>query len=198
VICGDWGLLARLACERCLALAVARTLAAQPADPRLLRVLAPREATGASRILRHLDGTEAELRRRPPSGPFLAHHRSTWLDRGEVVAWLRSMGISRAELSNVGQGLAVSRYAGWSWSLHVPWVLVSAMRGCPGEGERLRISARCPETACAPTAVAWRCGGLPAELVRRDNAIYYRWIALPPGLERMGVDRLVRYAGEEG
>ncbi len=191
VVCGDWGLLSRLAREGGLALAVARTLAAQPADPRLLRMLPPARQADPGRRIRHLDGTEARLRRRPPSPELLAHHRSTWLDRDEVVAWLRSLGVSRAELSNVGQGLAVGRRPGWSWSLHLPWVLVSAMRGCPDPGERIRLSASCPPGACRPSPVAWRCAGLPVELVRRDNALYYQWTALPADLGAMSIDRLV-------
>jgi len=181
VVCGDWGLLSWLSAHGHPAIAVGRLLAAQPTDPRHARLLADAPTT-PGRWVQHLDGTLARLRRRPPSPALLAHLRSTWLDRPEVVAWLLSLGVRRGELSAVAQGVEIGRYDGWSWSLHVDDVLVTIQRRCDECAEPVRPCESAPQ----PWALGlWRWG----------NGWYYR----AEGGAVAGVDRVVRRgAGRAG
>jgi len=193
VVCGDLGLLARLAGEGGPTLVAGRLLAVQPADPRLLRLVAPLDAGRRPRRVRHVDGTLAALTRALPSARHVAHLRGTWLDRPDAIAWFRSLGVTRGEVSNVGQGLATVGGEGWSYSLHVPWVIVSVLRACPRSRERVRLASPCAREGCTPTEAAWRHEGFPVELRRRDNALVYEWPSVPDDLPALSIDRIVRH-----
>jgi hypothetical protein len=193
VVCGDLGLLARLAREGGLALSAGRVLAVQPADPRLLRLVAPLDARRVRRSVRHVDGTLATLTHALPSPSHVAHLQGTWLDRPDAIAWFRSLGVTRGEVSNVGQGLATVGGEGWSYSLHVPWVIVSVLRACPSSGERVRLAGPCAREGCTPTEAAWYHEGFPVELRRRDNALVYEWPSVPDDLPTRSIDRIVRH-----
>jgi hypothetical protein len=110
------------------------------------------------------------------------------LDRPEIIGWLMGKGVRRLELNNVPQGLELQGYPGWSFSLHLPEVLLSVMRPCPGEGEDFRSKAVCPRGDGAP--VSWDCHQLPASLIRRDNGLYYQNAIEPPNMSNT-VDRIV-------
>ena len=188
VVCSDWGLLDVLAEEKAVTPVVGRLLAARPADPRLMRMF----EGGQERTLTHLDGTECRLKYQPPSEALARHYRGCWLDRPELISWFLSRGVRRAEIDNTGQGIELAQNPGWSWSLHAPEVLVAVMRHCPGAGEDFSAAAACPSNRCASPAVPWSVPGYPVALQRRQNALYYQWPHLPPNLQALPIDRIVR------
>lgn len=191
VLCSDWGVLASV-CRRGLGTPViGRLLAAQPADPRLRRVLGAPGPRGPERRVRHLDGTDCRLTRTPPPDAVIAHYRGVWTDRPRVVSFFQAMGVRRCEVSDVAQGLELTERPDWSYSLHVSDVPVSVMRHCPGQREDLTAPPPCRECPKEPVEVEWRSPALPAGLFRRDNALYYRRPDGPASPIPSAVDRVV-------
>lgn len=204
VVASDWGLLRELSLQKLATPAVGRLLTAQHTDPRIVRVVGPRPGVPVDRAVHprearataprqavHLDGTLCDVEWRSPSPALVDHYRSCWIDRPDVLALLQDWRIRRCELSNTPQGIAFSRVPGWSCSLHVPEVLVTVMRRCPGPGENLDGPAPCATCTADREEVPWSCDTLPVPFFRRDNALYYRWDRWPRGLADLPIDRLV-------
>ena len=190
VVCSDWGLLDVLAREKAATPVVGRLLAARPADPRLMRMF----AGGRERTLTHLDGTLCQLKYRPPGAELARLYRGCWLDRPELISWFMSRGVRRAEIDNTGHGIELAGFPGWSYSLHVPEVLVAVMRRCPGVGEDFSAPAACPSSRCVAPAVEWKMPGSPAALKRKQNALFYERPDLPDNFESLPIDRIVQRA----
>ncbi len=191
VVCNDWGVMEYTARNGLGTPVIGRLLAAQAADPRIVRMLCPIVEGQPSLFVTHSDGTRCRLLRRAPSREMAAHFRSCWLDRPEILSYLSKYGIRRVELSNVAQGIELSRCADWSYTLHMPEVLVSVFRQCPGKGEDFNRLRRCGEQTCSGDEIPWHLDGLPADLFRRDNALYYRCYERPGNLATLPVDRIV-------
>lgn len=191
VVCSDWGMLDLLASRQTGTPIVGRLLAAQSTDPRIMRIMSPPASATARRRVRHLDGTLCELQYDPPSPDLALHYRSCWLDKPSVLAFLMGCGVHRAEISNPGQGVELIRRPGWSYSLHVPDVLVAVMRNCPAGGEDFDHAAPCRSGGCGLTEITWRLDGLSVDVIRRGNGLYYRWPQLPPNLALLPIDRIV-------
>jgi len=191
VVCNDWGVMEYTARNGLGTPVIGRLLAAQAADPRIARMLCPIVDGQPPLFVTHSDGTRCRLLRRAPSREMASHLRSCWLDRPEILSYLSKYGIRRVELSNTAQGIELSRIADWSYSLHVPEVLVSVFRQCPGKGENFNRLRRCGEQTCKGDEKPWHLASLPADLFRRDNALYYRCRKLPANLAALPVDRIV-------
>jgi hypothetical protein len=194
VVCNDWGLVHHLATHRLAIPILGRLLTSQLGDPRIMRLLAENPA---SRPVHHLDGTLCELRRRPATPESTRHLKSCWLDRESVVSFFTDLGVHRAEISNVSQGLILSNYPGWVYSLHVPEVLITVFRNCPDRNEDFSKPAPCvnfrqADLCCTDDRVAWECSGIPLICFRRANALYYNWPELPDQLASLPIDRIVR------
>jgi hypothetical protein len=190
VVCSDWGVLERVAALGGVAPVLGRVLAFQCGDPRAVRLTDARPDDALPRRVTHLDGTECQVRRRSASAALVEHLRRTWVDRPRVKALLESVGVRRAEVSYPLQGLTLTLTEGRSWSVHVPWALLSVMRRCPSEGEEFSVPRDCPSGACCPEPVTWSVDIIPEPVVRRGNALYVR-SALPPGHVVPEVDRVV-------
>ena len=191
VVCNDWGLLSALGNVRGLSPVAGRLLSGQRTDPRLRRAL-DWNAGLAQRTVRHLDGSHCVVRHRPPSPQLRSHYRSCPLDRTSIIEFLGSRGVCRCELSNVAHGLDLNSTPGWSYSLHVPEVLLAVMRGCPGEGEDFSTRRGCCPGNCDTNVVPWRTGAFPVDLFRRGNALYYHHSTPPKNLAALPIDRIVR------
>lgn len=190
VVCSDWGLLHYLSGKRNCKAVLGRVLVGQSTDPRIIRILAPR--TQASRRLRHLDGTECLLKYKEPSPALSSHYRGCSIDKLSVIDFLNSLGVQRCELNNVGQGLDLSKApVGWFYSLHVPEVLVTIVRKCPGAGEDFNVAASCRPPQCGRQKVEWRLSSPSIELFRRSNALYYSQSILPENISSLGINRIV-------
>ena len=192
VVCSDWGLLHVLTEHKLTTPVIGRVLTARPSDPRLLRMLNCKGHSGKIRTLIHLDGRRCRLRFQPPTEAQALQYRSCWIDKPAVISWLMARGICRAEVDNTGQGIELATVPGWSYSLHVPEVLVAVMRSCPGAGEDFAAGPACPSARCAQSPVAWSIAGFPAVLWRHQNALYYNWTRPPHELDSLPVDRIVR------
>lgn len=193
VVCSDWGLVHELSRERTASVVLGRLLTAQITDPRILRLMAQSPPGQTSRPIRHLDGTPCTLNPEPPSFGLQRHYRSCWVDRPQAITLLAQYGIGRCELSNAAQGIELA-FSGMRYSLHIPAVLVTVMRTCPGRGEDFNQPSQdcpCTGTPAASRMVTWSHATLPVNLFRRDNALYYHWSARPPNLGRLPVDRIV-------
>jgi hypothetical protein len=198
VVCSDWGLVHELSRERTVTLVLGRLLTAQVTDPRIPRLLEQSPSERTPREIRHMDGTRCALKPAFASDSLRQHYRSCWVDKPEAIALLGRYGIGRCELSNAAQGLALA-FSGLRYTLHMPEVLVTVMRTCPGRGEDFnRPPAACPCTGdpAAGRPVAWSHATLPVALFRRDNALYYHWPAIPDDLHRLPVDRIVAGSGD--
>lgn len=181
IVCSDWGLLRWVAREHMGVPVAGRLLAGQIPDPRIARVLDAGRARPV-RELEHVDGMRCELRYRAPSAELARHLRASWWERPSMVAFAVRLGVRRAEINQLPQGLAMAAEPGWHYSLHLPEVLVALMRQCAGG---------CPAGGCGKVEEEWeaRCGGM--KLVRRGNGLYYRGVGGVGELEGMGVDRVV-------
>ena len=191
VVCSDWGLLYYLASRKLGTPVIGRLLAAQATDPRIMRMVDGRSAVERPRVIRHLDGTACQLRRRCPSTSLTRHYRGCWLDKPRVLSFLSSLGIGRCELNNPGQGIELASSPCWCYSLHVPDVIVSVLQQCPGPEEDFLHTTCCNTNSCMQAAVRWQCDGYPSDLFRRGNAIFYRWPHLPLNLTALPIDRIV-------
>jgi hypothetical protein len=191
VVCSDWGLLWHLADLRVATPVVGRLLAAQHVDPRVARMLANTGDSRPAREVVHLDGTRCELRKRSVPPALRAHYCSCWIDRPEVVAFLVGLGARRCELNNTPQGISLTRQDGWSYSLHLPEILLSVMHRCPNAGAREADIDGCRCGDPASEGAPWVCPGYPLPLVRRSNALFYHWDEMPPNLGSLPIDRIV-------
>ncbi len=192
VICSDWGLVHHLARHRLAEPVVGRLLVAQITDPCIGRFVDQHPSSQAARQVRHLDGTDCRLQAKLASDPLRSHYRSCWTDKPEALALLSHCGVRRCEISNVLQGIELTSQSGLRYSLHLPEVLVTLMRRCPGHGEDFARRAPCPcEGGDAGSTVRWLHAALPVELYRRDNALYYHWPTCPANLCDLPVDRIV-------
>ncbi len=192
VVCSDWGLLHCLGRHGLATPVLGRLLTAQITDPRIIRIMDPRHAVQPEKTIRHMDGTICILRSEPASAALQSHYRSCWVDKPEAIALLSRCGIGRCELSNAAQGIELD-FAGLRYTLHVPDVLVTVMRLCPGDGEDFNKSPQCPCPDVPPGsgAVKWSHPTLAFDLFRRDNALYYQRTAYPDNLHTLPVDRIV-------
>lgn len=191
VVCSDWGLLNYL-CEHGLGEPViGRLLAGQQTDPRIRRILAPGVNEARDRIITHRDGTRCVLRYRAPSASLRRHYQSCALDKPDVRTFFSASGIQRGEINNLAQGLWLDPQTSWQFSLHVPNVLISVMRYCPGDDEDCEQVSRCVPGACRSQPVCWQHPGLTVPVFRRDNALYYVCPHLPQNLAELPIDRLV-------
>lgn len=197
VVCSDWGLLYALHCHCQVTVVMGRLLTAQVTDPRLVRLVTGCCPVPPPKTIHHMDGTICVLKSRPPTARLRTHYQGCWVDKANAVALLSRYGIQRCELSNTAQGIALA-FSDLRYTLHLPYVLVSVMRTCPGENEDFNVRAQCP---CDPQtagtrAIPWSHPTLPFELLRRDNALYYKWPELPDNLDTLPVDRIVYLAGD--
>jgi hypothetical protein len=193
VVCSDWGLLHELGRYPGATIVLGRLLTAQVTDPRMLRILEHPHPGRALRQIAHVDGTRCALKARRASSGLQRHYRSCWVDKPQAIALLAQHGISRCELSNAAQGLELA-FPGVRYTLHIPEVLVTVMRFCPGQGEDFNQKPRrcpCAGHPASGQAVPWFHATLPVELFRRDNALYYNWPAHPANLHGLPVDRIV-------
>lgn len=191
VICSDWGLLYYLSRHKIGTPVVGRLLAGQISDPRILRIVDDNH-TPEPRKIRHVNGHHCVLKRKMPSNALKQHYKSCSIDKHETISFLTDSGIHRCELNNVAQGIELN-LSGYTYSLHVPEVLVSVMRRCPGDGENLNQEAVCPCPGInSNQKIVWWCHhDLPVDLFRHDNALYYQWPELPANLDRLPIDRIV-------
>jgi hypothetical protein len=187
VVCSDWGLLHVLASEKTAVPVLGRLLVARPADPRLARMFHP----AAGREVTHLDGTACRLEYRAPTAEAAHHYRGSRLDDPDLIAWLATLGVRRAEVDHTPHGLELHPAPGFAYSLHTPEVLLAAMRRCPGTGEDLSARHACPPGECATNPVPWIAPGFPVPLTRRQNALYYASPGLPENLAALPIDRIV-------
>lgn len=191
VICSDWGLLRHLSVTGAAKPVIGRALAAQATDPRIARMLSPSTTQEPARRVRHIDGSACILKHRPPPESLAQHLRATWLNKPSVTGFLTGLGVSRCEVSNTAQGLLLQPVPGLSYSLHVSDVLVAIMQRCPGQGEDFNASPACPRPGCLTDQIEWGLSGLPMQVFRRGNALYYRCRGLPANLADLPIDRLV-------
>lgn len=188
VVCSDWGLLYDLRRHQLATPVVGRLLVAQITDPRIIRMTESGFSAAPEKQIRHMDGTPCILKTKTLSSLLQRHYRSCWTDKPDAIAFLSHLGIDRCELSNAAQGIELT-FPGLCYTLHVPEVLVTVMRNCPGDGENFNTKSHCP--CKADKAVRWSNKNLPFDLFRRDNALYYNWAAYPDNLDSLPVDRIV-------
>lgn len=193
VVCSDWGLLDLLGRHQVGTPIVGRLLTAQSTDPRIIRILTPPAATAARRRVRHLDGTICELQYAPPPPGLALHYRSCWLDKPPVIDFLMGCGVHRAEISNPSHGIELTGLPGLSYSLHMPEILVAIMRYCPASGEDFNHTALCQSNNCDRTETIWHLDGVPVQIFRRGNGLYYRQPQLPANLASLPIDRIVHH-----
>ena len=192
VVCSDWGLIYALGNHCTVTTVLGRVLTAQVTDPRLVRLVGGDCSEPSHRTIRHVDGTVCVLKAAQPTVPLQAHYQGCWVDKKEAIALLSCYGVQRCELNNVAQGIALA-FSDMRYTLHLPHVLVSVMRTCPGENEDFNVRRQCP---CSPRtaagrAIVWSHRTLPFELYRRDNALYYEQPEPPDNLDTLPVDRIV-------
>lgn len=192
VVCSDWGLLHYLRRHQHATPVLGRLLVAQITDPRIIRITDNRLAAIPEKQIRHMDGTRCILKSKNPTRPLQSHYRSCWTDKPEAIAFLSHLGIDRCELSNAAQGIELT-FPGLCYTLHVPEVLATVMRICPGDGENFNIKPHCPciGLPSAGKAVRWSHATLPFDLFRRDNALYYNNATEPDNLKFLPVNRIV-------
>ncbi|HPA20132.1 MAG TPA: hypothetical protein PLU30_20455 [Verrucomicrobiae bacterium] len=200
VVSSDWGLLHEIGRRGLGSPVVGRLLSGQLTDPRLARIMDVNRRR-QPRPVRHLDGTVCQLQYIPPSLAMANRIRSCGLDRPEIIGFLKALGIRRCELSNISQGMELASIPGWSYSLHIPDVLITVMRRCPGSGEDFASAEhRCTDKvtpSCHGEPRAWEMPGINATVFRRDNALYYRQPNLPTNLQQLPIDRLVHRIGRQ-
>ncbi|MBF0317467.1 MAG: hypothetical protein HQL04_04770 [Nitrospirae bacterium] len=192
VVCSDWGLLYYLIENGLCTPIISRLLSSQLTDPRIIRVFQSMQPPAEVKKVQHIDGAQCVLKYTPPSSDLVSHYRSSWIDKDNVIAYLISRGIYRCEISNVAQGVELRTVKGWSYSLHVPDVLVAVMRRCPDEREDFNTPPDCLSGTCLKgIRKRWHFPNFPVEFFRCDNALYYRRHTLPENLTLLPVNRIV-------
>jgi len=192
VICSDWGLLYYLSQNNIATPVIGRLLAGQVSDPRIKRIVNNSSDFSRERNIKHIDGTSSVLKQKKPSKALNLHYQSCCIDKDETIAYLSECEIKRCELSNVAQGINLSKTK-YRYSLHVPDVLVSVMRKCPGNEENFNRPSSCPcsNISSSENEIKWSHPSFPVDIFRRDNALYYKFPALPDNLLYLPIDRIV-------
>jgi hypothetical protein len=193
VVCSDWGLVHYLCSHKLCIPVIGRLLSAQPADPRIIRILENQTERAVPREAINLDGRVCTVFRRQPSPALSRHYQGCWLDKADLIAFFTGLGLHRCEISNVAQGIELTPVPQWSYSLHTPEVLVAVMRECPGDGEDFNYPKSCSPGRCSGSEISWRSSVVPVDLFRRDNALYYRWANLPDRIDSIPIDRMVHH-----
>jgi hypothetical protein len=85
------------------------------------------------------------------------------------------MGIRRFEIGNALHGLEMKIGSPWSVTLHVSEVYVAVSRE-PWQDD----------------GMTWHHPTVPAALIHRDNALFYRNETIPSNLPDLRIDRIVR------
>lgn len=192
VVCSDWGLVYALHSHSMVTVVLGRLLTAQVTDPRLTRLVSGGCPEPPPKTILHVDGTVCVLKSAQPTVPLQIHYQGCWVDRAEAIALLSHYGVQRCELNNTAQGIDLGS-SDLRYTLHLPHVLVSVMRTCPGDREDFNARPQCP---CSPQSasgqtIPWFHSTLPFDLFRRDNALYYKWPEPPENLDSLPVDRIV-------
>jgi hypothetical protein len=187
VVSSDWGFVHELGSRNLADPVLGRLLTAQHTDPRMGRLVGTNVGVAERRAI-HMDGTLCDVQRRAPSAALVEHFRCCWIDRPEVVALLQDWGIYRCELSNTLQGIHLQAIPDWSYSLHMPEVLVAVTRPRPQPRDGVVPPAHSP----VGETTEWTCGGVSVPFFQRDNALYYRWNHEPTNLADLPINRIVR------
>ncbi|TYO99853.1 hypothetical protein EDC39_10113 [Geothermobacter ehrlichii] len=113
--------------------------------------------------------------------------RGTWYS-GPSRELLRELGVGRVELDNLLQGIAPLP-AGLAGTLHLPYAMVTSSRNCPFREPRHGKPCRpvCGEVFTLKSAET------PVLLYQGGNTQFLHNDRLPPEVERLGIDRIVRH-----
>ncbi|MDM8551218.1 hypothetical protein QUF72_14125 [Desulfobacterales bacterium HSG2] len=198
VVCSDWGMLHYLCKNGICRPVIGRPLLAQHVDPRIKRMVKSKAQYGNTRQVMHVDGTSCLLKYKPPSSLLVGHLQQSWADKPSVISFFSKLNVRRCEISNIVQGLELAKHAGWSYSLHVPEVLVGIMRFCPGTGENFNLARVCDCKAHIQDKVVWHYPGFPTNLFRKENALYYSQHTMPKDLNSLPIDRIVHNQAWQG
>jgi hypothetical protein len=176
VITNDLGFLATLASEYPALIPVAGTiLAFQRTDPQVPEII--NAAFGGAELERKRDS----LRSVSVSNPIFAQ-------------FLKERRVSRLEVQNPVQGVLLNA-AGFSFTLHIPYVYVATSRFCQPM-ERLTRPGRVPGVynclrQCKSCFFRIKPHGSDMQFIFRGNTIYYEnpSVAIPPEVDRVVVHK---------
>ena len=173
IVVNDWGVLGylkRTFADNCLPLAAGRLLTKQARDPRL--------------------GKLAET----VPDRAMAHFRMSNVDGPRLAAFLRRMGVVRAEFDNPLHGLE-RQDPDLPGSIYHPYLYLTTTRLCYATarkgGQRGQRTPGLCAMECRDRTFSLTHRKMPADLLLHGNTIFLENRQLPVNLEQLRVDRLV-------